>query len=286
MVSLSPGSDSPMILWSVPPSWDGFSVFAALRPDQENCIAEIGGAVLSNDGMVIAATYPTCNDEIRLWDVTAGDTLHAFQRPWTFSIGLAISPDGSILAAPSGGNSVILWDTANGTQIHTFSNIEISFHSAVVFSPDGHILAVSDQNGAVHLFDIGQRELLRTLRGHHSPSVQVAFSPDSTTIATGGTDYSFILWDVASGERLNARNQSSYVLSLAFSPDGKTLATTTHGKIFLWDVATLELFGTLEGHIGEISLLKFSPDGNTLITSGFDHSVIFWNLETAVLQAQ
>ena len=51
-------------------------------------------------------------------------------------------------------------------------------------------------------------------------------------------------------------------MSVSFSPpDGARLASriATAGTITLWDVATREIIGTLEGHTDRISSVSFSP---------------------------
>lgn len=57
------------------------------------------------------------------------------------------------------------------------------------------------------------------------------------------------------------------VHATAYSPDGKALAVAyDDGTIGLWDLATDERTGTLEGHKGPVWSVAFSPDGATLVS--------------------
>src|SRR3990172_5673875 len=70
-----------------------------------------------------------------------------------------------------------------------------------------------------------------TLEGHSDCVNAVAWSPDGKTLASGSSDDTVKLWDVASGKNLATLKaepvdyELSHVTSVAWSPDGKTLAS-------------------------------------------------------------
>lgn len=90
-------------------------------------------------------------------------------------------------------------------------------------SPGGNILAAGGQSHLC-LYEFPSAEAIHSLIGHEGNVDALAFSPDSKTIATGGTDKTVRLWNVATGrEMLKLTGHSAPIVGLAFSKDGKTL---------------------------------------------------------------
>ncbi|WP_405719712.1 translation initiation factor IF-2 N-terminal domain-containing protein [Streptomyces sp. NBC_01537] len=106
--------------------------------------------------------------------------------------------------------------------------------------------------------------------GHADRLFSVAFSPDGTTVATGGHGATR-LWDPATGEELRTlTGHTGPVRSVAFSPDGATVVTGGDDGTRLWDPVTGEELRTLTGRSGSVFSVAFSPDGATVVTGGDD----------------
>ena len=111
------------------------------------------------------------------------------------------------------------------------------------------------------------------LAGHTNWVNSVAFSPDGKTLASGSSDATVKLWDIATGTlKTTLEGHTAPVNSVAFSPDGKTLASgSSDATVKLWDIATGTLKATLEGHTAPVNSVAFSPDGNTIASGAGDY---------------
>ncbi|MDQ3830672.1 MAG: hypothetical protein M3361_15490 [Candidatus Tectomicrobia bacterium] len=85
-------------------------------------------------------------------------------------------------------------------------------------------------------------KLLRTLQGHEGVVFNVVFDPEGRTLASGSSDKTVKLWEVASGKLLRTlEGHTGSVDVVAFSVDGRLLASKSRdGTLRLWSCETWE----------------------------------------------
>ena len=245
----------------------------------------------SANGEILAVTT---SRGIYLWNVNRRGTSYVHFQGQVLNPQTAISPDGKTLATGR-----LLWDISTGTRKYTVLNSQNVFLSRigstaienVLFSPDGRTLAISEFN-TVMLFDAATGTLLHTINGHVGRAQGVesmAFSPDSSLLATGSVHFShgkgeLFLWDVATAQqKTNFTKHVGNVYSLSFSPDGKILAAGIDDTVHLMDAATGEMSNTFPRKGRIVYSLNFSPDGKTLAT-GSDDKVRLWDVATGTIR--
>ncbi|MDX1579754.1 MAG: hypothetical protein R3266_14815, partial [Gemmatimonadota bacterium] len=214
--------------------------------------------------------------------------------PYTPLLALAISPDGTTLAAGRG--NLVEWYRVSAEE--------------------------GDGGGLV-------LEKTATSRGHADVVRSLAFSPDGKTLASGGFR-TVLFWNPAKPEKPTRKIEKPFlgrqtallflekparllvadslpsqlgrlheidlksektrtfdtahldsIFHLAASPDGKRYATASADKLVtIRDGSSHEIVKRLEGHTGYVLAAAFGPEGKRIATAGDDEEIKVWNLET------
>jgi WD40 repeat protein len=204
----------------------------------------------------------------RAWEASRRTTFGIYPEFREWVTGVALSPDGRLLAAVNQDGVVKLWDRSADRERGTLAGSRARA-SCLAFSPDGARLAVAEGN-QVRVWDTADGTLRQTLSGHRDLIRCLAFSPDGAALATAGNDRGIRLWDLAGGrQRAALLGHWEPVTALAFSPDGRMLASASWDHTArLWHLASGQELFALEGHGGRVFALAFSPDGGVLATGG------------------
>jgi hypothetical protein len=123
------------------------------------------------------------------------------------------------------------------------------------------------------------------LLGHTANVWTLAFSPDSTLLASAGFDKRIFLWRTDGGERVRDWAAHGYAISsLAFSPNGKQLLSSSderRGNLRLWDVASGRPIRSFDGQAFGLVQVAFSPDGTRIASGGGPRgTAAIWDAQT------
>ncbi|HEU5347644.1 MAG TPA: WD40 repeat domain-containing protein, partial [Ktedonobacterales bacterium] len=175
--------------------------------------------------------------QIATWDGPAQRQSKGGRYPFA-AWGISWSPDGRHIVSTRYDDLVLLWDVATGkSQAIPKTDTQ---PNTVVFAPNGSQFAVTDDQGKVSLWNATNGQRRATFEGHDEGgfSYGLAWSPDSTIVAS----------------------------------------SRASGIVQLWDAQTSKELAVLQGHINPVWGLAWSPDGLRLVSGCDDDTVCLWGV--------
>ena len=261
------------------------------------------------------------DSQLILWDLNTGKIAKRYS-PDLGTIGhtnaindAAFHPDGQNYFS-SGRDGIFQWKLGSNGYITQFTS---EYSSAIQASPDGKYLA-SVKGTEIRLWDIDKRSLVRNLgkhgpgkqspigehicdegcHGHKSAIYQLAFSPDSRYLISGGQDKVVLLWEVNTGKIVRTFGEHDHpafatysgmkncvescqahqetIRDLHFTPDGQYVVSTDLYRIIIWEVATGRMVRAYKFDF-LIGSFDVHPSGRYLVI-GTGGAVKFFDLKT------
>lgn len=177
--------------------------------------------------------------EILVWNPKDGALLARIPNNGQRSYGLALSPDGKMLAAATGdpgqAGEVRVFDNQSGRILATpFRGSDTLL--AVGFSPDGRTLAFGGVDGKLRLFQTEKWTEVLAIDSHSDWLTALSWNREGNQVATASRDKTAKVYDVITGKRVSTfSGHPEAVRGIAFHSNGKeVLSTGDHGHLFVW----------------------------------------------------
>ncbi|MGV9837184.1 nSTAND1 domain-containing NTPase [Nocardia niigatensis] len=276
---------------------DGHGVLSGgdetVRVWNANSAATLGTVIAADDTVVMSVHYSADgtrlisagarNDPgssmpgvIRIWDAATGAVVTSISTDPFLPANAVFSPDGDRIFAlemgyrrPTDREPVTIDDLILFYTLATFdaktgapvAEWEIDAQKVVttsVLSPDGTQLATVGGLVPKNFSTEGFR----------------AYDPTSPTF---GLDFSVMLWDPSTGQRLGTPiDEHSMVSAAAFSPDSQHIVTNGgSAELEIWDSQSHRQIGDPFSDTSKSTVLAFSPDGRRIASASYDSIRLF-----------
>jgi len=202
--------------------------------------------------------------------------LGSYHRPCYNGQGMAVSPDGKLLAL---GDHVFDVQTGSLTGTLKYPRRSISGiqteAAQVAFAANGSMIITGEEDGTARLWDVNTQRLVSTFENSvgASDGVAVALSPDGSMVATASGQNEIKLWDATSSRQIRMFKYQGGVRGVVFSPDGRAIATKWGSRCgAAWEVKTGRMIAHYQFDRGANCMIAFSPDSRLMAVTNNKHS--------------
>ena len=234
-----------------------------------------------------AATYVDRGFEYAYWQRELHRSIRTFYGHLDRVAGIAVSPDGRLMATASNDGLVKVWDISTGKELRTFRG-HTSWVRSVAFFPDGNRILTSSDDLTTRVWSIRQGKEIQAFDGHNACRLFSSVSADGKLVATAAYDGVVKLSDPESGQLLKTLDLKSTIWGVALSPDGTRVVAGIESrpdrdKKDLGGVArVLDIGGDAPAlelkHKAKIWSFNFSADGKWLVTASADGTAKVWDV--------
>jgi general transcriptional corepressor TUP1 len=165
---------------------------------------------------------------------------------------LAISPDGSFVAAGCSDSSIRIWEINTGRLVEQLKGHE-DLVFTLAFTPDGKGLISGGVDKIVNRWDV-------SALGNHSSVPDPSKSSIQPTFTMKG--------------------HRDIVYAVAVSRDGQWIVSGSRDRTTqIWDASNGVVHCMIDGHWDSVGSVDLSPVGNYLVTGGGNGVAKIWSLE-------
>lgn len=228
----------------------------------------------------VASTTPTPVISLLPTTETGEPTATSIVSVPTATVQPTFTSTPTIIPTPTGVNTSTPTPSPTVSPLQKISELPIRGQFLSI-SPDGTLIAAMDTRALIlHVFDLVQQEVKWEFERETYSFTTLAFSPDGSLLAAGGTEQQVLVWDMVNGNLLyDLSVPYTKIERVSFSPDGKLLAASSYERflgqdvdVMLWNIDTGQLIDTFPSqNTPNITI----PDERDNVSVGY----ATWNVE-------
>lgn len=266
---------------------DGKLVLAGSRPGQEGDVRvyDLAGKSKVENGVAIL-------DGVNDKSVLVKELLETDDSVY----GVAVSPDGTRIAAGGCDRIVRVWDVSQGVDkaglVDSFEN-HADWVLGIAFSPDSKHVVTASRDKTAKVWDLAAKESVLTFPDHLEAVYAVAITHDGKTGISVGQDKNVRFWqatdlakNVGKQVRIGANGHAKPAFRLAYHADPKKplLATcSADTTVRLWDPMNGTMQKSLTGLTDWVYAVAISPDGTMVAAGSYKGEVRVWKTADGAL---
>jgi eukaryotic-like serine/threonine-protein kinase len=301
--------------------WYYHSLIRSLFVSHWNQGSPVEDVALSNDGSMVASLG--AERGLNVFDAKSNSLLRTLDIEAGRFRSLAFSPVTKLLASGSTDGTIRIWEPSKNAQPKLelkhgppVAQVEFSGDGTLVLSaatngaariwnlqtegllaeiptgqgenrdvklsPDSQFVAVAKEDGRVRVTEVSSLIVQHQFRPN--PGIEVvAWSPDSTAVATGSYSGAIRVWSLEDGElRFESGTGMGQIGDMEFLDDRVLSVVGVSGQLLLIDIESGKEMRHLATHILSQGVLDVSPDGRALGVGSGDGSIKLLDVKALV----
>lgn len=230
---------------------------------------------------------------VRIWDVPSQREVLRLHAQTDICSGLAISPNGRLLASASYDRTIHLWDANPLVDNQREERLTLNLgHEvwSVAISRDGARVAAGGEGPNLQVWDTVKGLSSQAFVECFTHVFSLAFSPDGQHLAVTGFDDGLPacvikVLDIQNGRAIFEHRESQEIFAVDFSPDGRWLAIGLgDGSVNLVDAKCGSQVIRVGRHCRPIAYgsVRFRHDGQRLASASLDGIARIWDVAYAL----
>ncbi|RME05172.1 MAG: WD40 repeat domain-containing protein [Planctomycetota bacterium] len=219
---------------------------------------------------------------IKLWDIS-GKLLQTFQGHQGPVLSFDLHPHRPWLLSTSTDQSIRIWDTRTGENLHTIHAHKSTVYRAK-FSRDGQRMISASHDGQCLIWQInpqGEAKILLAFEKHKNPVLAIDISEDGKLVASGDSQGNCLLWPSHNpkiGKVLSGHQGKIH--HLQFSKNKRQLLSCGEdATIRLWDTTQGKEIQQFLGHQKAVLYATFLPEEERILSTSADATIRLWQLQ-------
>ncbi|KAG0687541.1 guanine nucleotide-binding protein subunit beta 1 [Pichia californica] len=283
-------------------SGENNSGLLSILRDHKEYISDLSFLHKSSTQLITSSGDKSCI----LWDTSKGGYIRHFYGHLGDVLSLGVNKNDennsnpNLFVTSSSDRLAMLWDIRDPLASRKYLVNPKFDSSEIEFFPDGNCFSCGCDDGSIKFFDIrcdgelsnyGIDKVRRYINSNSLQSSTSSSSPSYYNLNSSShnmntsSSINFDYQDQKSSVRsLHSNMQASIdnpgVLSLDFTKSGRLMFSSyaESTSVFVWDIISGEIVGSLNGHNGVISKVRVSPDGLGVATASRDETIKIWSV--------
>jgi WD40 repeat protein len=248
-----------------------------------NCLA-----ITTNGDQVILGSS---DGTIQVWDLSSRHLVQSLKGHSESIKAVAVTPDGRRVISASSEGTLEVWNLSDRRRMFTFKGHDESVNALALISLYSRpistgffapiLLISASKDKTIKVWNLPNRTLINTLKGHEASVNSVAITQDRKFIVSGSSDQTLKVWDLSNGHCLHTfKGYVGNVHALNISPSGKHIICSSDKYLKVWNLYSRVELPDPIGHGSAVNTMVVTPNGRQAISASENGIIKVWDLDT------